>query len=262
MFYKGFVNLNKAYRIIILRKRGKTNMNLLKDRAAIITGGTGGLGKSVLTVFLTEGANVLSTYRKDEELAETKELIDQYREKALFVKADVTNTGDIENVVSKAVENFSRVDILVNIVGGFAQKSFNDTDEGMWDKMMTLNLKTAFLCSKAVLPHMERNSYGRILNIGSRPALKGSGKVSAYGASKAAVVNLTESLADEYKQDSINVNAVIPGTIDTAANRESMPDADYSKWVDPEDIARVIAFLCSEDAKSVSGAIVPVYGKS
>jgi len=237
-------------------------MDLLKDRVAIITGGTGGLGKSVLTVFLREGANVLSTYRKEEELAETKELIDQYREKALFVKADVTDADEIENVVSKAVEKFSRVDVLVNIVGGFAQKSFEETDEGMWDKMMTLNAKSAFLCSKAVIPHMVQNSYGRILNIGSRPALKGSGKVSAYGASKAAVVNLTESLADECKKHNINVNAVIPGTIDTAANRESMPDADYAKWVDPEDIARVIAFLCSEDARSVNGAIVPVYGKS
>jgi NAD(P)-dependent dehydrogenase (short-subunit alcohol dehydrogenase family) len=237
-------------------------MNLLKDRVAIITGGTGGLGKSVLTVFLREGANVLSTYRKDEELSETKELIDQYLDRAVFVKADVTKLEDIENVVSAAVEKFSRVDILVNIVGGFAQESFEDTDEGMWDKMMTLNAKSAFLCSKAVIPHMVQNAYGRILNIGSRPALKGSGKVSAYGASKAAVVNLTESLADEYKQDNINVNAVIPGTIDTAANRESMPDADYSKWVDPGDIAGVIAFLCSEDARAVNGAIVPVYGKS
>lgn len=237
-------------------------MNLLKDRVAIITGGTGGLGKSVVSVFLSEGACVMSTYRKDGDVGESQDLIDLYQDRLAFGKADVTNYEEIENVVSTTLDKFSRLDILVNIVGGFTQKPLSETDEGTWEKMMELNLKTAFLCSKAVLPHMARNGYGRIVNIGSRPALKGSRSVAAYGASKAAVVNLTQSTADEYRETDINVNAVIPGTIDTPANRESMPEADFSKWVDPEDIGRVIAFLCSEDARAVSGAVVPVYGKS
>ncbi len=237
-------------------------MDLLNDKVAIITGGTGGLGKAVLSVFLGEGASVMSTYRKESDLDECMGLTDKYKARAAFGSADVTNSEHVSRVVAETIEIFSRIDFLVNIVGGFTQAPITDTDEEAWDRMMSLNLKSAFLCSKAVLPHMIENGRGRIINIASRPALKGSRNVAAYGASKAGVVNLTQSMADELREHNINVNAIVPGTIDTPANRKSMPEADHSKWVNPEDIGRVIVFLCSEYANAVSGAVVPVYGKS
>ncbi|MEQ9618667.1 MAG: SDR family NAD(P)-dependent oxidoreductase [Deltaproteobacteria bacterium] len=235
---------------------------MLNNKVAIITGGTGALGKGVLSVFLELGANVFSTYRSDKELAECADLKEKHGDRVQFFKADVTSAADVSQLVTKTLETFSRIDALVNIVGGFSQAPISETDEEAWDKMMNLNLKTAFLCSKAVLSRMMESGGGRIVNIASRPALKGSAGMGAYGASKAGVLNLTQSMADELREHNINVNAIVPGTIDTPANRKSMPDADHSKWVAPEDIGRVIAFLCSDGARAVSGAAVPVYGRS
>lgn len=237
-------------------------MKQLKDKVAIITGGTGGLGKAVMTVFLGRGACVLSTYINEEELKGCVSLREEYKSRIAFGKADVTKASNVSNVVTKTIEKFSRIDILVNIVGGFTQSPVADTDEEAWDRMMNMNLRSAFLCSKGVIPHMTKQGRGSIVNIASRPALKGSPNLSAYGASKAGVLNLTQSLAEELRERNINVNAIIPGTMDTPANRKSMPDADFTKWVSPEDVARVIAFLCSDDARAVNGAAVPVYGKS
>ena len=237
-------------------------MKLLEGKAAIVTGGTGGLGKAVLSEFLSEGAYVLSTYRSERDLEECRDLADEYGERVAFGKADVTRASDVAEAVRKAIERFSKVDILVNVVGGFAQSHVTETDEDTWDRMMDMNLKSAFLCSKCVIPHMMRQGRGSIVNIASRPALKGSPGLSAYGASKAGVLNLTQSLADELREHNINVNAIIPGTMDTPGNRHSMPGADFTKWVPPGDVARVIAFLSSDDARAVSGAAIPVYGKS
>ncbi len=237
-------------------------MKKLEDKVAVVTGGTGGLGKAVMALFLAEGAYVLSTYINDDELEGCLGLRDEYTSRVAFGKADVTKASNVSNVALKTIEKFSRIDILVNIVGGFAQAPVADTDEEAWDSMMDMNLKSVFLCSKSIVPHMIKQGRGSIVNIASRPALRGSPGLSAYGASKAGVLNLTQSMAEELKDFDINVNAVIPGTIDTPANRMVMPDADFSKWVAPEDIAKVIAFLCSDDARAVSGAAIPVYGKS
>jgi NAD(P)-dependent dehydrogenase (short-subunit alcohol dehydrogenase family) len=237
-------------------------MKRLKDKVAIITGGTGELGKAVMTLFLGQGAYVFSTYIDDDELKGCMALLEEYKSMLAFGKADVTKASHVSNVVAKTIEKFSRIDILVNIVGGFARSPVADTDEETWDRMMSMNLKSAFLCSNGVILHMIRQGRGSIVNIASRPALKGSPNLSAYGASKAGVLNLTQSMAEELKDHDINVNALIPGTMDTPGNRKGMPDADFTKWVATEDVAKVIAFLCSEDARAVSGAAIPVYGKS
>ncbi|MFI5324270.1 MAG: SDR family NAD(P)-dependent oxidoreductase [Thermodesulfobacteriota bacterium] len=237
-------------------------MKRFKDKVAIITGGTGGLGKAVMTEFLTQGAYVFSTYIDDDELKGCTDILRDYKSMLALGKADVTKVSHVSNVIAKTIEKFSRIDILVNIVGGFTQSPFADTDEETWDRMMNMNLKSAFLCSRGVIPHMTGQGRGSIVNIASRPALKGSPNLSAYGASKAGVLNLTQSMAEELKGRDINVNAIIPGTMDTPGNRRVMPDADFTKWVAVEDVAKVIAFLCSEDARSVTGAAVPVYGKS
>ena len=237
-------------------------MNQLAGRTAIVTGGTGALGRAVTFELLTRGANVMCTYLADEELDASFALRQSFGERVIFGKADVTRQTHVAKLVSKTEETFSRIDILVNVVGGFAMGPIGATGEDDWDDMMSVNLKSAFLCSRAVIPMMIMNGWGRIVNVGSRPALMGSARMSAYGASKAGVLNLTQSMAEELREHDITVNAVVPGTIDTPANRAAMPEGDYSKWVPPSDIAKVIAFLSSEDARSVSGAFVPVHGKS
>jgi NAD(P)-dependent dehydrogenase (short-subunit alcohol dehydrogenase family) len=233
----------------------------LINRVAIITGGTGALGKAVVLAFLEEGAKVICTYIVDKELEHISLLIQNHESSLVTIKADVTKEEQVTKTAQQTVEKFGRIDILVNIVGGFTYAKIVDTDEKVWDSMMNVNLKSTFLCLKAVLPHMIRQNYGKIINISSRPGLKGSTGVGAYAASKAGVMNLTETIADEVRDCEINVNAILPSTIDTPANRKSMPDSDFLKWVKPEEIARVIVFLASDDSKPISGAGIPVYGK-
>ena len=237
-------------------------MNALKNKIAIVTGGTGALGKAITIAFLEEGAKVVCTYIVDKEKKECLSLTKKHRDKIVFIRADVTKVKDVLNRIADTTRKFKRVDILVNVVGGFAFSYIKDTDEKTWDLMMNLNLKSAFLCSKYVLPRMIEQNYGRIVNISSRPALKGSAGVGAYSASKAGVLNLTETIADEMKDYEINMNAVLSSTIDTPANRRDMPEADFSKWVKPEEIARVIVFLSSDSSKPINGAGIPVYGKA
>lgn len=234
----------------------------LKGKVALITGGTGGLGKPVVSEFLAEGAKVICTYVVNKDLRDCEPLVRKHKANFLPVKADVTEEKQVARVIKKTLDGFGKIDVLVNIVGAFTYAKIVDTSEEEWDRMMSINLKSVFLCSKAVLPHMIRQNYGKIINISSRPALKGSAGVGAYAASKAGVLNLTETIADEVRGYDINVNAVLPSTIDTPGNRKSMPEADFTKWVKPEEIAKVIVFLASDDSKPISGAGIPVYGKA
>lgn len=234
----------------------------LKDRVALITGGTGALGRAVVSEFLKEGAKTTCTYIVDKEFKELSSIVGYDKSSILFIKANVTKEEEVAKTIQETLEGFGRIDILVNIVGGFVYAKIADTDEKTWDSMMNVNLKSAFLCSKAVLSHMIKQNYGKIINISSRPALKGVAGIGAYSASKAGVLNLTETLADEVRDYEINVNTILPSTIDTPANRRDMPDADFSKWVKPEEIARVVVFLASDDSKPISGAAIPVYGKA
>ncbi|GIW47202.1 MAG: short-chain dehydrogenase [Deltaproteobacteria bacterium] len=234
----------------------------LKEKVAIVTGGTGALGRVIVSEFLKEGAKVICTYIIDEELRDVLPLLSQFRDQIVFTKTNVIKQKQIERTVQKTLKRFGRIDILVNTVGGFAYAPVVETDEKTWDHMMNINLKSTFLCSKAVLPHMIKQNYGKIINISSRPALKGAAGVGAYGASKAGVLNLTEAIAEEVREYDINVNAILPSVIDTPANRKAMPEADFSKWVKPEEIARVVVFLASDESKPISGAGIPVFGKA
>jgi NAD(P)-dependent dehydrogenase (short-subunit alcohol dehydrogenase family) len=234
----------------------------LKEKVAIVTGGTGALGRVIVSEFLKEGAKVICTYIVDEELRDVLPLLSQFRDQIVFTKTNVIKQKQVERTVQKTLKRFGRIDILVNTVGGFAYAPVVETDEKTWDHMMNINLKSTFLCSKAVLPHMIKQNYGKIINISSRPALKGAAGVGAYGASKAGVLNLTEAIAEEVREYNINVNAILPSVIDTPANRKAMPEADFSKWVKPEEIARVVVFLASDESKPISGAGIPVFGKA
>jgi NAD(P)-dependent dehydrogenase (short-subunit alcohol dehydrogenase family) len=181
------------------------------------------------------------------------------------IMADVTDERSVQELVKTIIDKFGRIDFLLNIVGAYAGGTdIADTDLSQWDLMMNVNLKSAFLCAKTVLPHMMKQNYGRIVNVSSRTAVEKSrrAKSGAYAISKAGVIVLTETLADEMKNYHINVNCVMPSTIDTPNNRRNFPKADFSKWVDPNEIAEVMLFLLSDASKVTSGACIPVYGKA
>lgn len=226
----------------------------LKGKVAIVTGGTGGLGAGVTGMFSAAGAVVIVAERH---------LVDA-GPGITVVETDVLDEASVQALVNGVIKQHGRIDILVNLVGGFAMNPVEKTPAEELEKMLSLNVKSTFLCCKWVLPHMKRQRHGRIINVGSRPAVRpetGAG-MAAYAAAKAAVDAFTQALAAEVLQDNITVNAVLPSTIDTPANRATMPKADPSKWVQPESLAGVIGFLCSDAARDISGALVPVYGKS
>lgn len=237
----------------------------LKKKVAVITGATGALGRVVTKILLENGAYVVSTYRDEKGRMGLIEFLGELRDNLTGVETDVTSEKSVQNLFQKAIEKHGRVDILLNIVGAYISgDEIADTKESDWDLMMNINLKSAFLCSKTALTFMIKQNYGKIVSVAARPAVEKRWRVKsgAYAISKAGVVALTETIAEEVKKYNINVNCVMPSTIDTPANRRNFPDSDFSKWVDPENVAKVILFLVSDDSKVTSGASIPVYGKA
>jgi len=208
---------------------------------------------------------VVVTYRAEGRLNELLQSVGKLEGNLTKIKANVTNEQSVQSLVKTTVEKHGRIDFLLNIVGTYAGGTdVATTDESQWDLMMNVNLKSAFLCSKAVLPYMMKQNYGKLINVSSRTAVeKGRrAKSGAYAVSKAGVIVLTETIAEEVRNHEINVNCVMPSIIDTPDNRRNFPKADFSKWVDPRDIAEVILFLLSDASKAVNGACIPVYGKA
>jgi len=228
----------------------------------VIPGGTGGLGRAVTLSFLRAGATVVTTCVVPPEQDRLAKEAGTLSARLSGLRVDVTDEGSVKRFAEEIVARHGRVDVLINIVGGFAGgKPVWETDQATWDRMLNLNLKSAYLCSKAIVPQMIKQNRGWIVNVASRSSLKGDAGLSAYAASKAAELVLTQSLAEELKPYRINVNAVLPSIIDTEANRQAMPNADHSQWPKPEAIAKVILFLCSPDAEVIHGAAIPVYGR-
>lgn len=231
------------------------------DKVVLITGGTGALGKTLTQRFISSGATTIATYLKDENIEANK---GQNTNNAQFIKADVTREEQVVRLISAVVERFGHIDILVNSVGGYlGGKSVTELEEHEWDLMMNLNLKSAFLISKHVIPVMKSSGPGgNIVHISSKTGLKAEGHDSAYAASKSGLIRLVESISQETKDLGINVNCILPSVIDTEANRRAMPKADFSKWVKTDDITNVVFFLCSQEAKVITGAAIPTYGLS
>jgi NAD(P)-dependent dehydrogenase (short-subunit alcohol dehydrogenase family) len=236
-------------------------MNSLEDRAVIVTGAAGNLGQAVARAFHTAQARLVLVDRAQDRLPA---LFPEWASASRHLLATCVDLGSpdaVQAMVEQAVDRFGRIDVLVNTVGGYRGGTpVHETSIEMWDGMLDLNARTAFVVSRAVIPTMRRQGYGKIIHTASRAALKGGSGAAAYSASKAALVRLTESLSAELKRSGINVNCVLPGTIDTPQNRESMPTADHSRWVTPEAIADVICFLASDAARAIHGASIPVYG--
>jgi NAD(P)-dependent dehydrogenase (short-subunit alcohol dehydrogenase family) len=232
---------------------------------ALVTGGTGGLGTAVTRTFLDRGCAVVVPYRVD---AEAKRLQADVSAVAagqlLLVEADVTDTAQVEGVARRAVSTFGRVDYLANLVGGWAGGvPVWELAGGDWDRVLTLNLRTAFAACRAVLPQMIAQRYGRIVNVSSRTAVLPTPGAAAYAVGKMGVITLTQTLALEVREHGdITVNCVLPSVIDTPANRRAMPGADPTQWVRPEQLAAIIAWLTSDEAAPISGAAIPVYGRA
>jgi NAD(P)-dependent dehydrogenase (short-subunit alcohol dehydrogenase family) len=231
---------------------------MLADKVAVVTGGTGALGSVVAKRFVKTGAKVVATYRSEKEKTKVQEM---GAGSIRFVKANLTEEADVLALFKTVVDDHGGIDIVVNTVGGYAGgKNVADVTLDEWEKMMAINLRSTFLCTREALKHMKGKSYGRVVNIGAMTGLRpGKGK-SAYAISKAGVIILTEIASEECKGTGITVNAIAPSILLTQANIESMPGSDTSKWVALEDVAEVIFFLCSEHAVGVTGTVIRVDG--
>jgi NAD(P)-dependent dehydrogenase (short-subunit alcohol dehydrogenase family) len=218
-----------------------------------VTGALGALGKVVAETAQSRSARIAGIDHAPSQLPATPERI-------VMGGVDLSDAAQAKNAVDAAAKHFGRLDALINIAGGFAFETVGDGDIATWQRMHALNVLTALNASRAALPHLAKSTAGRIVNIGAMGALQAGSGMGPYAASKAGVHRLTEALANEWK-GKVTVNAVLPSIIDTAANRADMPQADFSKWVTPQELAEVILFLASDAASGVTGALIPVGGR-
>lgn len=230
-------------------------------KTALVTGAGGNLGSAVAQAFYESGAQVVAADRR-EDLARLYPSWADDRRVLLAGGVDFMDPAAVQSLVKLTLDRFEHLDILVNTIGGYrAGQPLHETPLETWDLMLNLNLRTTLLSCQAALPAMLAQERGKIVNIAAASALKGDANSAAYSASKSAVARLTESLSAETRRKGINVNAILPSVIDTPQNRESMPDADFSLWVTPEDMAQVVLFLCSPGADPIHGVLLPVFGR-
>ena len=225
----------------------------MDGKVIVVTGASGALGKVVAEVALARGARVAGLDYGTSQIAVTPDRIE-------FGGVDLSDPAQAKKAIDAVASHFGRLDALVNIAGGFAYETVAEGDPKTWQRMYALNLLTALNASRSAIPHLTASASARIVNVGAMGALQAGSGMGAYAASKAGVHRLTEALAAEWK-GKITVNAVLPSTIDTPANRASMPKADFGKWVTPQELADVILFLVSDAASAVTGALLPVSGR-
>ena len=232
-------------------------------KVALVAGGTGGLGRAVSLAFLEEDAKVVVTYRKQEEFDALGSTAGAHGARLEGQSVDVTDEGAVRQLIERVLAQHGRLDALVNTVGGYAGGvKLWQLDRKVFDQMLALNLRSGYALSRAAVPAMLKQGRGAIVNVAAKAAFDHAAGAAAYAASKAAAVALMDSLAADVKGTGVRVNSILPSIIDTEANRKAMPKADFAKWPKPEDIARVILFLCSDDARVIHGATLPVYGDS
>ena len=226
----------------------------MTGKVVLVTGANGGLGTYVTQAFLDAGAIVIGTSRKIRQS-------DFDSPNFAAIPAEISSREAAKVLLDQVVARFSRLDVLAHTVGGFAGgQSVAETDDATFQRMFDLNLNATFHLLRAVLPAMRKTGNGRIIAIGSRAAAEPGASVGAYSASKAAMVSLIRTVALENTDAGITSNVILPGTMDTPANRKAMPDADFSKWVQPTSVASLIVWLAGDAGKAMNGAVIPVYG--
>jgi NAD(P)-dependent dehydrogenase (short-subunit alcohol dehydrogenase family) len=239
-------------------------MGQLDDKTAIVTGGAGALGGAVVKTLLEAGAAVVVPYQFEGDLEKLRDRAGLPASASLQgTRLDLTDEAAVAHYYADIARPRGGVDILVNLAGGFGGgKPVHETPWSLWQQQLELNLKTAVLSCAATVPHMLARGGGAIVNVGTRTATQPAAHLAAYAASKRAVLQLTEALAAELRDRNVTANAILPSVIDTPANRHNSPREDWSRWVKPEEIAKVILFLVGPDARVISGAAIPVYGRA
>jgi NAD(P)-dependent dehydrogenase (short-subunit alcohol dehydrogenase family) len=234
----------------------------LQDKVVIVTGATGNLGQAVAKAFLAAKSKLVLVDRRTDRLSRLFPGLVSSLDHYLATGVDATDAEAVEAMVETVVQRLGRIDVLANTVGGYlAGERVHETSIEAWDASLNLNARTAFILSRAVAPVMLAQESGRIIHVAARTALEGSSRQLVHSVAKSAVIRLTETLSAELKRSGINVNCVVPDTIDTPQNRESMPKAKVDRWVKPEAIADVFLFLASDASRAVTGASIPVYGR-
>ncbi len=233
---------------------------MFAGKNVVVTGAAGALGQAVFNHFADQGANCVGL---DVSLDLLETAFPERPENHRYLAVDLTSRQSCEAVFSGILEDMGRIDVLCNIAGGFMMGDpVHETADETWDFLMNLNTKSIINTGAVVVPAMKAQGGGKIINVAARAATAGAGLMGVYTASKAAVMRLTEAMAAELREEHINVNCIMPGTIDTPRNRSDMPDADHSKWVPTSQLASVVGFLASDAAIAVHGAAVPVDGLS
>lgn len=237
-----------------------TNETSLADRVIIVTGGTGRLGSAVTKLLLERGAHVVVTYNNDAEVVMLKASL-KPKEFEMFSaeKVDVTSETEVTTFIVGVMKKFQRIDGLANLVGGWASTPIAEVTMEDWQKMLNTNLTSAFLVTKAVLPHMIAAKYGRILGVGAQSAIQAKKEQAQYNVSKVGVMWLMETISNEVKQFGVTANSILPSAIKTQAEQEKDPGG---AWALPEEIAEAVAYLLSPASGATSGAKIPVYGKA
>ncbi len=237
-------------------------------KVVLIAGGTGGLGHAVSLAFVEAGARVIVTFQRPGDLDELKKaastkLVATAGSSLEGYAVDVADEAAVAKLIDGIVERHGRLDCLVNAVGGYAGGvKLWEMEAKVFEQQLTLNLRVGFVLAKVAARTMVKQGNGAIVNVASKAAVDHAAGASAYAASKSAAVAMIDCLAEDLKGTGVRANSIMPSIIDTAANRKAMPKADYTKWPKPEEIARVILFLCSDQAKLIQGVSVPVYGDS
>lgn len=226
----------------------------MKGQIVLVTGARGGLGTYVTQAFLDAGATVIGTSRKIQQSDFTNPAF-------AALPGEISTQTGASTVVNTVVERFGRLDVLAHTVGGFSGgQPVVDTDDATFQRMFDLNVNSFFYILRASIPALRRSRGGRIIAIGSRAAVEPGAGVGAYSASKAAMVSLVKTVAAENRDAGVTANVVLPGTMDTPANRTAMPGSDFSRWVQPANVASLMVWLASNAAKDINGAVIPVYG--
>jgi NAD(P)-dependent dehydrogenase (short-subunit alcohol dehydrogenase family) len=234
----------------------------LRNRVVLITGATGALGSVVTREFARTQAWLALTGQSTEKLERLMAENELPGESVLCKACDLTQPSDVQDLLDTVVSQFGRLDVMLNIVGGWSGgKPVEEVSAEEWDHMLSLNLRSAFLLSRAALPPMLKLGWGRIVHVSSKTAVDPRAKQAGYAAAKMGLITLTEVIAAEVKGSGVTANVILPSIIDTPDNRKAMPKADTSRWVPPEQIAATMRFLCSEKSASINGARIPIYGK-
>jgi NAD(P)-dependent dehydrogenase (short-subunit alcohol dehydrogenase family) len=229
------------------------------EKIVLVAGGTGGLGRAVSLAFLNEGARVIVTWQDEREFAALQSAAGVNLPRLTGRQVDVTSETAVEQLIHQILTDHGRLDVLVNTVGGYTGGTkLWETDTKAFDRMLTLNLRSGFMLSRAAAKAMLQQAKGAIVNVAAKAAVDHGAGLGAYASSKAAAVAMMDSLAADLAGTGVRANSILPTIIDTEMNRKAMPHADFAKWPKPEDIARVVLFLCSDDAKVIHGAAIPV----